>query len=361
MRTLLTGGTGFIGSAVARRLLLLGRPVTVIARAPVRAGRLKELGATVIAGDVRDSASIRRAIEGCGSVVHAAGVPRPATWSTFRAVHVGGTAAVVQASRNAGIKRLVNIASQAVLFGGKDLLNVDESCPYPKRYIDPYSATKAQAERLVLAANDPAGLSTISLRPAVVWGPGDSTVLPIMARLALSPMGVPMCGDGSNVEATTYIENLVDAVIAALDAPPFLVSGPGRAYLITDGFTISWKEFLSRQLEAAGIRPRFRRIPALLAEPSAWMLDMLAGAIHAPVPLALFGVRSSMTSRRFVTSRARDELGYVPRVGLDDGLKNLREWVDHLGGPSGLIRARDLALQAGGDAVTPRHSAPRRF
>ena len=357
MRTLLTGGTGFIGSAVARRLLGLGWPLTVIARSPERACGLKELGALVVAGDLLDPASVRRAAEGCRAVVHAAGVPRPATWRTFRAVHIDGTAAVVHAAQAAGVARLVNIASQAVLFDGRDLLDVDDSCPYPQRYIDPYSETKAQAERLALAANDPPGLSVISLRPAVVWGPGDTTVLPIIAKLARSPMGVPMCGDGSNTEATTYIENLVDAVVAALDAPP--ASGPGPTYLITDGFTVAWKQFLSMQLEAAGVRARFRRIPASVAIASAWMMDTLAGAFHLPVPLALFGVRSSITSRRFITTRAKDELGYAPRVGLEEGLKSLRAWVEQLGGQSGLIHARNRAEHARGCATTPGSGIPR--
>lgn len=291
----------------------------------------------MLAGDLLDAESLSRAAAGCRAIVHAAGIPRPASWRKFRAVHVGGTGAVIAAARAAGAKRMVNIASQAVLFDGHDLINVDESHPYPTRFIDPYSATKAEAERLALAAHDPAGLTVVSLRPAVVWGPGDTTILPVMVKLTRSPMGIPMCGDGSNIESTTYIENLVDAVIAALDAPA--ATGPGRAYLITDEFTISWKAFLSRLVEAAGVKPQFTRVPAAIAVPGAWALDAVAGALGLPVPLALFGVKSAMTSRRFVTTRARDELGYVPRVDLERGLTELCGWIERIGGAAGLQRA----------------------
>ncbi len=331
----------------------MGRPVVVLARTPTKAQELGRLGAKVVDGDLLDTGSLTRATAGCRAIVHAAGIPRPASWRKFRAVHVGGTAAVITAGRTAGAGRMVNIASQAVLFDGHDLIGVDESHPYPTRFIDPYSATKAEAERVALAANDPAGLSVVSLRPAVVWGPGDTTILPIMVKMARSPMGIPMCGDGSNTEATTYIDNLVDAVIAALDTPA--VSGPGRAYLITDGFIISWKELLSRLVEAAGVKPRFMRVPTALAVPGAWMLDSVAGALGLPVPLALFGVKSAMTSRRFVTTRARDELGYVPRVGLEQGLAELRGWIERMGGAARLVGA---ARGASGVRASPVSALP---
>jgi nucleoside-diphosphate-sugar epimerase len=144
-----------------------------------------------------------------------------------------------------------------------------------------------------------------------------------------------MCGDGVNTESTTYIDNLVEAILAALESP----AAPGRAYLITDPFRIGWKDFLSRQLEASGVRPRFRRVPGAVAIPAAWMLDHAAAALCLPVPLASFGVRSAMTSRRFTSTRAHDELGYRPRIGLDDGMARLKEWVARIGGPDALVRA----------------------
>ena len=334
MRVLITGGTGFIGGALARRLLARGDSVVVFSRTLAKASSLVELGAVAVAGEIRDADAVGRAAAGCEVVVHTAGVPRPASWRTFRGVHVEGTKNVMAAAQRAGVRRVVHVASQAVMFSGVDLARMEESMPYPARYIDPYSETKGEGERVALASNGKGGLEVMSLRPAVVWGRGDTTVLPIMAKLSRSVLGVPMCGDGSNIEATTHIDNLVGAMVLALTAPGV----GGRAYLIGDGFRISWKEFLGSLVQAAGVRARFTRVPTALAAPSAWVLDNAAGALGLPVPLARFGVWTSLTSRVITSTRARDELGYVPRVGLADGLADLRAWVQEIGGAEALMR-----------------------
>ncbi len=316
MSTLITGATGFIGSCVAKRLLALGRPVTVLARSEAKAGELARAGARVVVGDLQDEASLKRAAAGCVAVVHAAGVPRPASWAVFRRVHVRGTEVMARAARDAGVARFVNISSQAVMFGGQDIVNVGDDAPYPTSYVDPYSQTKAEGERAALAAHS-AEMSVLSLRPGAVWGPGDTTILPTFAKLSRSLMGIPMCGDGSNIETTTYIENLVDAVVLALDAPPPRVA---RAFIVRDGFEITWRDFLAKQLEAIGVRPKFRRVPRVIALPGAWALDTCAGALGLPVPLARFGFVSSMTMRKFNGTGAREVIGYEPRVGLSEGL-----------------------------------------
>ena len=337
MRILVTGGTGFIGGAAARCLLDRGDSVVILARSPARARALEERGAAIVVGDLRDPVAVTRAAAGCEAVLHAAGLPRPATWKSFRATHIDGTCNVLAAARKQGVRRVVTLASQAVLFAGRDLLGVDETHAYPRNYIDPYSATKAAGERIALAQND-CGLEVTSLRPAVVWGRGDTTILPIFARLAQSAVGVPMCGDGLNLEATTHIDNLADAMLAALTAP----AAPGRVYFVVDAFQIGSRDFLSRLLEAAGVRPRFFKVPRLLAVPAAWTLDHAAGALGLPVPLAYFGVRSALSSRSITSTRARDELGYRARVKLDEGLADLGAWVAEIGGAKALFQGQHL-------------------
>lgn len=346
MRVLITGGTGFIGGATARALLARGDQVVVLTRSEPRGAAARGLGAILAIGDVRDATSIARAASGCDVVVHSAGLPKPSTWRQFRAVHVEGTHNVIAASRRAGAGRIVHVASQAVMFGGRDLFEMREEDPYP-RHIDPYSATKAEGERLALAANGD-GIEVTSLRPAVVWGRGDTTVLPIMARLARSMLGIPMCGPGTNIEATTHIANLVDATLLAIDSP----RAPGRAYLVADSFRVEWKAFLAALVEAAGVKARFTRIPRPFAHGAAWLLDHATGALGLPVPLARFGVRASLTSRVIASTRARDELGYVPRVGLADGLADLRAWITELGGAAALLRSEREGGTGTGPAFT---------
>ncbi len=344
MHILVTGGTGFIGGAVTRHLLSRGDQVTILARSAGKAAAAAALGARVALGDVRDPASVALAAARCEIVIHAAGVPRPASWRIFRLVHVQGTRNVIAAARAGGVRRVVHVASQAVIFSGVDLLDMQESDRYPTRFIDPYSATKAEGEQAALSENGRGGLEVTSIRPAVVWGRGDTTVLPIMARLARSPMGIPMCGDGKNFEATTHIENLVQAIVPAIAAP----AAPGRAYLIGDAFRVGWKEFLARQVEAADVHPRFTRIPKSLAMPAAWMLDNAATMLALPVPLARFGLWNSMTSRIITSTRARDELGYLPRIGFAEGIADLHAWVQEIGGAAALMRGagRGIVMQS---------------
>jgi nucleoside-diphosphate-sugar epimerase len=346
VRICLTGGTGFIGSAVAHRLLERGDTLVLLARSRARAARLEALGAKVVEGDLLDPGVVSRAAGGCEAAVHCAGVPRPAPARVFRRVHVDGTRILLDAARAAGVRRLVHIASQAVLFDGRDIDAPEDSLEPPSRHIDPYSETKAEGERSVLAANDPGGLQTTSLRPALVWGRGDTTLLPALLRLALGPVGIPMCGTGENTEATTHVRNVVSGVIAALESP----RAPGRTYLLVDDFEVRWKDFMSRLVEAAGVAPRFFRVPAFIAGPAAWTIDRAAGLLGLPVPLAYFGVRMAITSRRYRATRAREEIGYAPAVFLEDGLADLSAWVAEMGGPRNVARGDRKRRGGGSDA-----------
>lgn len=323
MKVLVTGGTGFIGRGVVERLAARGDQVVVLTRQE----RPGAGGVEFIRGDMLDGASIRRAVTGCHAVVHCAGKPGPASWRYMRRLHVEATASVVRHSAAAGVRKFVHIASQAVLFGGQDLIGLGDEAPYPRKHIDPYSQTKAEGERAALAGNglangSPGGMGVTSLRPAVVWGRGDTTVLPIMTKLSRG-MGIPMSGDGMNIEATSHITNVVDGIVGALDSP----KTSGRTYLLLDGFEVGWKQFLGSIVEAyAGKPARFVRVPGWIAGPGAWALDRAAGALGLPVPLAYFGFRTAITSRKFAPTRAHEDFGYTPRVGWADGLADLQQW-----------------------------------
>lgn len=322
MRIFITGATGFIGGAIAARLRQDGHEVTALCRSLARGGRLKDLGVHLVQGDVTDPASIAGAVQGCEAVVHAAGVPRPTTYATFHGVHVEGTRHVARAAKGAGARMFIHIASHAVVFGGQDLEG-DESLPYPVRFVDAYSETKALGEQAALAEST-TNFRTISLRPGTVWGPGDTTILPTMCKLARG-LGIPIVGDGSNLESTTYIEHIPLAVTGALAALQRADLG-GRVYFLSDPDVVTFKQIIGGMVEAAGVRPRFMRVPRMLAEPGAWALDTLTRSAGLPIPLALFGVRIAQTSRRWVTDRAQRELGWNPTVTFAEGMRRLREW-----------------------------------
>lgn len=333
-RILITGATGFVGRRAARRLLDRGDAIRVVTRSAERARAIfRADGVEIVEADLVRDAPGASLIAGCHAVLHCAGHPGPARVSTFERLHVGATGALLNAARAAGAARFVHIASDAVVCSGEDLLDVDESHPSPERFIDPYSRTKAEGERLVLEA-DADRLSTISLRPALVWGAGDTTVLPILVRLARSPLGVPACGRLDQPTESTHAGNLADAVLAAIDSR---ASGP---YFIADSYSLSWRAFYTGLLESVGAPARFFRIPVPLARAGAGALDDLAAALRLPVPLARFGVASALTARRYDTSGARRSLQWRVRVGFEEGLESLRAWSRSIGGARGVAAAR---------------------
>ncbi|MFH1723892.1 MAG: NAD-dependent epimerase/dehydratase family protein, partial [Elusimicrobiota bacterium] len=181
MKALVTGGGGFLGSAICRRLIARGDKVRSLCRGAYP--ELEALGIQARRGDLADPGAVAAAAEGCDIVFHAGG--KTGIWGSFekyRGVNVDGTRHVLEACRKHGIRRLVYTGSPSAVFDGKDMEGVDESAPYPDRFEASYPRTKAMAERMVLEANG-RDLAAVSLRPHLIWGPGDNQLVPrIIAR-----------------------------------------------------------------------------------------------------------------------------------------------------------------------------------
>ena len=211
---LVTGGGGFLGSAIVAMLRDRGQPVRTLARR--RYDRLDALGAEQFQGDVADAEIVSRAVDGCDAVFHVAAKaglwgPRQEYWNA----NVVGTENVIAACREHGVRKLINTSSPSVVFHGTDLEGVDETAAYPDRYEAPYPETKAIAEKLVLKAND-RGLATVVLRPHLIWGPGDNNILPrIYARARARRLF--RIGRRNPLIDLTYIDNAASAHLLAAD------------------------------------------------------------------------------------------------------------------------------------------------
>ena len=326
MRVLVTGGGGFVGRAVAERLLGRGHRVRCYSRSayPDLAAR----GAEVVRGDLTDARATAAACAGCDAVVHAAalvpGLPEAA--HRYQAVNVGGTEAVIAGCRVHGVPRLVFTSSPSVVFGGHDLCGVDESVPYPKRYDSPYARTKAEAERAVLAANDGA-LATTALRPHLVWGPGDAHLVPELIARARAGRLVRV-GRGPFRVDVTYIDCAAEAHLLALEALSPGGASAGHAYFISQGEPVDLWQFVARLLRMAGAPPVRRRVPRWLALAAAGAVEgayRIAARAAAP-PLTRFLVREISSSHWFDIGAARRDLGYRPPVSIDEGLRRLARW-----------------------------------
>ncbi|MFC5825027.1 NAD-dependent epimerase/dehydratase family protein [Nonomuraea insulae] len=324
MKVLVTGGGGFVGSAVCRMLVARGDEVFALNRS--RYPDLAAYGVAQIAGDVRDGEVVLAAVRGCDAVVHcaaAAGIWGPAR--LYEEVNVGGTVNVLKACLRARVGRLVHTSSPSVVFDGRDLDGVDESVPYARRFLAHYPRTKAIAERLVLGANSDL-LGTVALRPHLVWGPGDPHFLPRLMKAARRGTFALPRAPGKRIDAV-YVDNAAEAHLLALDAIAPGSDVSGRAYFIGQGEPITHDRWVNALLAAAGMPAVTRRVPAWSAHMAARAVEgaYRVARVRAEPPITRLLVRQATTAHWFDLSAARHDLGYVPRVGMIEGMKRLQE------------------------------------
>lgn len=324
MRVLVTGGAGFLGQAIVRKLLSRGDSVRILQRSS--APELAAIGVECVQGDLADLAKVSQAAAGCDLVFHVAakaGVWGP--YQDFYRANVIGTENVLAACRTHGIQRLVYTSSPSVVFDGRDECGIDESVAYPPRYLAHYPRTKAQAERMVLAANGPQ-LLTVSLRPHLIWGPGDNHLFPRLIDRARAGK-LRRVGNGQNRIDATYIDNAADAHLLA--AERLMPDSPvaGKAYFISNGEPVLLWEFIDRLLACAGQSPVARRISARAAYVAGALLEglyVLTGRQQEPM-MTRFVARQLSTSHWFSLDAARRDLNYVPKVSVEEGLRRLKE------------------------------------
>jgi nucleoside-diphosphate-sugar epimerase len=324
MNALVTGGGGFLGGAIVRRLMARGDSVRSLARGHYP--ELEALGVKQFRGDLADPAAVAAAAAGCDVVFHvAARTSMGGRYEDFHRTNVLGTENVLIACLEQHVPRLVYTSSPSVVFAGQDMEGVDESTPYPEHFDAAYPQTKAQAEQTVLAANSPA-LATVALRPHLIWGPGDTQLLPrILARARAGRLR--RIGRANKLIDTIYIDNAADAHLLAADR---LVPGSvvcGRAYFLSQGEPVPMWDMINRMLDAAGLGPVKRTLSVSTAYALGWMMEKVYGVLRlsGEPPLTRFLVQELSTAHWFNISAARRDLGYVPGVSIEEGLRRLRE------------------------------------
>lgn len=323
MKCLVTGGGGFLGGAIVRRLLERGDEVRSFSR-----HHYPRLDASQFTGDLADAAAVARAAEGVDIVFHVAA--KAGIWGPYReffAANVRGTRNVIAACRRQGVGKIVYTSSPSVVYTGGDLAGVDESAPIPRHFDAYYPATKAIAERDLLAANGP-NLATVALRPHLIWGPGDNHLVPRLLQRARAGK-LRLVDDGSKLVDVTYIDNAVDAHWLA--AQRLHVGSPiaGKAYFLSQGEPVMAREFINQLLAAGGLPPLAKSIPYPLAISLAWLIEFVArarGSIQEP-RLTRFVVHQFATAHWFDISAAKRDLGYQPKVSTAEGLERLRAWL----------------------------------
>jgi nucleoside-diphosphate-sugar epimerase len=327
MKTLVTGGGGFLGGVIVKMLRKRGDQVVSISRSSYPA--LTALGVKQIQADLTEKAAVIRAAEGCDCIFHVAA--KTGIWGSyndFYQANVTGTGNVLEACREHSITKLVYTSSPSVVFDGNDVEGGNESLPYPDHYEAYYPQTKALAEKLVLAANGPQ-LATVSLRPHLIWGPGDNHLVPRIIAKGKSGR-LRRIGDRPCLVDTVYVDN---AARAHLQAAELLAPGnpvAGKAYFISNGDPIPLWEMVNRILAAGGVAPVRGSISPKMAYTvgviceGIWKLFKLSGE----PPMTRFVAKELATAHWFDISAARRDFGYQPEVSLEEGLKRLKIWLD---------------------------------
>jgi nucleoside-diphosphate-sugar epimerase len=321
MTALVTGGGGFLGGAIVRRLVERGDRVRSLARGSYP--ELESLGVETYRGDVADAAAVRRATAGRDIVFHVAA--KAGVWGRYDEYYranVIGTQNVLAACRAHGIPRLVYTSSPSVVFDGRDMEGVNESVPYPRHYEAHYPKTKAIAERLVLAANAP-GFATVSLRPHLIWGPGDNHLVPRILQRGRSGR-LRRIGTATKLIDTTYIDNAADAHLLAADR---IETAAGKAYFISQGEPLPIWDIVNRILAAGGVAPVTRSVPLWAAYLAGGLYEVVYGVLRRrdEPPMTRFVARELATAHWFDLTAAKRDLGYAPCVSLDEGMRRLAE------------------------------------
>ncbi|BAW09933.1 SDR family NAD(P)-dependent oxidoreductase [Nocardia seriolae] len=338
MKALVTGASGFLGGAIVRRLIRDGDyQVAILARATSNLRDLYDVidEVEIITGDLTDQVSLERATKGVDVVFHsAARVDDRGTRAQFVAENVTATENLVRAAKRNGASRFVFISSPSALMDrdGGDQVDIDESAPYPRRYLNLYSETKAAAERLVLASST-AEFTTCALRPRAIWGAGDRSG-PIVRLLGRAAEGtLPDLSYGKQVKASLcHVENIAEACVLASRSE----NVGGNAYFIADAEQTDVWGFLGEVAGDLGYaKPTRQPNPKVLAAVVAaietvWRIPFVA--TRWSPPLSRYVVALMTRTATYDTSAATRDFGYQPIVDRDAGLAGFLAWLQTQGG-----------------------------
>ncbi|MBW4042776.1 MAG: NAD-dependent epimerase/dehydratase family protein [Acidobacteria bacterium] len=315
-RVLVTGASGWLGAAVTRDLVSAGHAVRTLQRRPSGVDGVEEVLASITRPD-----AVEHAVTGMDAVVHlAAKVSFAGAEADFVAVNIEGTRTLVRAAKRAGVRRFVFVSSPSVAHTGEAIMGADAQPAQPERARGPYARTKAAAEIAALGADAP-GFAVVAVRPHVVWGPGDpQLVARIQERAATGRL--PIVGSGAALVDSTYLDDAVSGIRAALDAAERV---HGTVYVLTSGEPRPIAELIAGFCAAAGVAPPTRHVPAGAARVAGALVETVwrvrPGADEPP--MTRFLAEQLSTAHWFDLRRTRRDLGWSPAVGVTEGLLRL--------------------------------------
>ncbi len=321
MKILVTGGTGFTGKALVLKLLRDGHEVTALDyQEGLKNEEIRRSGGRVVIGSVTDPEVVKSCLNGVEVVHHLAAAFRELNVpnSHYEKVNIEGTRTVLDAAVRAGASRFIYCSTCGV-HGNVENPPGDENAPiHPADY---YQRTKYEAEPLVLRYHSEGKIPGVILRPAAIYGPGDpERFLMIFKRVARGRF--PMFGSGQTLYHPLYIDNLVDAFLLAMEPG----KGDGSAYLIADREYLSIEELVRKTARALGVEVRIPHYPVWPVVAAGHLCEKVCQPFGLTPPIFPRRVDWYRQNRAFDIGKACRELGYDPKVGIDEGLRKTAAW-----------------------------------
>jgi dihydroflavonol-4-reductase len=319
VRALVTGATGFTGGHLARRLAARGDAVRALARNPAAGAELTAAGIAVVAGDLREAATLAHATAGVDVVYHIAALYRQAGLSddTYRAVNATAVRQLIEAAARNGVRRVVHCSTVGV-HGDIERPPANEDAPLAPG--DVYQATKLEGEQLAREAGARSGVEVTIVRPTGIYGPGDRRLLKLFRGVARRRWIT--LGRGEIYYHLTYIDDLVDGLLLSGEHP----AAANRTYILAGGEVTTLNALVALVADVAGVPPPRLHLPVWPVWTAGAVCEALCAPLGVEPPLYRRRVDFFTKSRAFDISRARGEIGYAPRVGLREGIGRTLDW-----------------------------------
>ncbi len=323
-RVLITGGGGFVGSHIVKQLR--EKDITCVVFGRNSYPQVEAMGAECVQGDIADAPSLVRAMENVDTVFHVAALAGIwGKWDDYYRINVTGTRNVLTACKEHGVRNCVYTSTPSVVFNGDDIINGDETLPYGEKVLCHYAKSKIMAEKLVLESNSHE-LRTCAIRPHLVWGPGDPHLIPRLLDRGRKKE-LKKVGNCENLVDISYVENVATAHLLAAENLEKSGTAAGQAYFISQGEPVNLWDWVDELFVTFNVPAIEKRVPF----PVAYIAGAMLEGVHT---LFASGKEPKMTrflaeqlakSHCFSMEKARNDLGYIPQISTEEGMKRMQE------------------------------------
>jgi len=322
MKILITGATGFIGRHLVQALIQEGRDVRCLVRGTSTKGNFKNLDLELIYGDLLDKHSLKEAVKGINVIYHLGGEVYSPRVENYYNVNIQGTKNLLDACLDVAIERFIFFSSISAMGPNQNHKKpLEEEDPYNP--ISPYGISKYQCEQFISSFSQKFKLPVIIIRPPVVYGPGinnSSRVLSLLRMVRKGKIIIP--GDGKQRISLCYIKNLIDGILLTEKKAHLILN----KYILTDQRAYNYNEIIDTIAKEMKIKLSKFYVPQVVIQKSICFIQLFRRLLGLPPSVNLARLEEGTHSWECDISKAKKELGYHPKIEIEEGLKTTIQW-----------------------------------